>query len=123
MSRSGYSDDLSARELALYRGNVDRAIRGRRGQALLRDIAAYMDAMPVKRLEAGVLVSETGCCALGAAALYRGMDVSYVDAYDTAEVAEVFMISWPLAAEIMFINDEDWGHDPTPEQRWTYVRE
>ncbi len=37
MSRSGYQDDCEG--LNLYRGTVRRAIRGKRGQAFLRELA------------------------------------------------------------------------------------
>ena len=41
MSRSGYTDDLDAKRYGLYRGRVASAIRGKRGQRLLRDGANY----------------------------------------------------------------------------------
>jgi hypothetical protein len=37
MSRSGYSDDLENWSLIRWRGAVASAIRGRRGQAFLRE--------------------------------------------------------------------------------------
>ena len=60
MSRSGYSDDCSGRELNLWRGAVESAIRGKRGQAFLREMLVALDAMPEKRLIAGELVTPTG---------------------------------------------------------------
>jgi hypothetical protein len=55
MSRSGYIDDdwEEYQLLNLYRGNVWRATVGKRGQALLREMAAALDAMPVRELVAG----------------------------------------------------------------------
>lgn len=54
MSRSGYVDDCE--NLELYRATVERSIKGKRGQAFLRELAAAMDAMPEKVLIAEELV-------------------------------------------------------------------
>jgi len=57
MSRSGYVDDMSDEWAAIrYRGAVSSAVRGKRGQAFLREMLAALDAMPEKRLAAGALV-------------------------------------------------------------------
>lgn len=57
MSRSGYVDDMCDQwALIRYRGAVSSAIRGKRGQAFLREMLAALDAMPEKRLISGVLV-------------------------------------------------------------------
>jgi hypothetical protein len=70
MSRSGYTDDVeySWRSI-MWRGRVVSAIRGKRGQALLRDLLAALDAMPDKRLypnnfatAEGELVDGRGFC-------------------------------------------------------------
>ena len=56
MSRSGYIDDLDdPLELGRWRGRVASAVRGKRGQRLLRDLLDALDAMPEKRLVADVL--------------------------------------------------------------------
>ncbi len=51
MSRSGYSDDCD--NLQLWRQAVDRAISGKRGQAVLREMLASLEALPQKRLISG----------------------------------------------------------------------
>jgi hypothetical protein len=57
VSRSGYVDDMCDEwALIRYRGAVASAIRGKRGQAFLREMLAALDAMPEKRLTAGALV-------------------------------------------------------------------
>ena len=118
MSRSGYSDDCEF--LDLYRANVDRAIAGKRGQAFLREMAAAMDAMPVKRLIGDQLVDSSGeVCGIGAVCEARGVDVSGIDYYSPCDVARSVGIATALAAEIEWINDE---RNETPEQRWTRVR-
>lgn len=64
MGRSGYTYDDDDGMLALYRGQVASALRGRRGQAFLRDLVAALDAMPDKGLIAGDLVVEEVPCDL-----------------------------------------------------------
>lgn len=58
MSRSGLYEDDGDDPLALgrWRAQVRSAIRGKRGQAFLRDLLAALDAMPDKRLIAGSLI-------------------------------------------------------------------
>jgi hypothetical protein len=126
MSRSGYTDDCDGTELAMWRGAVRSAIRGARGQLLLRDMLAALDAMPVKRLIKGALVTADGeCCGLGAVALARKLDVSGVSPDDRDDVAAVFDIAPALAAEIAYVNDDDVFYlrgEQTPEERFLHVR-
>ena len=122
MSRSGYTDDLDDNwELVRWRGAVASAIHGKRGQALLRDLLAALDAMPEKRLISGELVTAKGeVCALGAVACARGISVSHIDPTDYEAVAEAFDISEALAREIENENDE---YSTTPENRWKAMHE
>jgi len=127
MSRSGYSDDCCGAELGLWRGAVESAIRGNRGQQFLRETLAALDAMPEKRLIASALVAEDGCvCTMGATAKARGIDTSKVDPEDRDAVARALNIAPALAAEIAFRNDEEYSwRDPdneTPERRWERMR-
>ena len=132
MSRSGYSTDLDEAALNLYRGNVERAIKGKRGQAFLQELARALDEMPEKKLIVGDLVSEDGSvCAIGAVCKARSLDVSKVDKYDPQEVGDLVGIARPLAAEIEYLNDERLVYNPrqvgwiqeTPEMRWQRMRE
>lgn len=51
MSRSGYCDDIDdTLAHGRWRAQVRSATRGKRGQKLLRDMLAALDAMPEKRL-------------------------------------------------------------------------
>jgi hypothetical protein len=123
MSRSGYSEDCE--NLGLWRGAVDRAIRGKRGQAFLREMAAALDAMPVKELVADEVVRDNEhVCALGSVALARGMDVSSLDIDNGESVGGAFGIARALAQEIAFENDDDFGTrtKETPAQRWRRMR-
>lgn len=120
MSRHDYSDDLDPLDLGRWRGRVASAIRGRRGQKLLRDLRDALDAMPEKRLIAGELMQEGEVCALGAVGLARGCDMTGVDPEDSERVAQLFDIAEPLAREIVYENDEG---RMKPEARWKYMRE
>ncbi|MBR8054202.1 hypothetical protein K6W26_22860 [Burkholderia sp. AU42008] len=130
MSRSGYSDDCE--NVELWRTTVRNAIRGKRGQALLRDLAAALDAMPEKRLITAELQDTAGdFCTLGVLGNVRGLDLKSIDPEDRHSVAAAFNIAPALAAEIVFENDENgdhWDHAhggfvfETPEQRWTRMR-
>lgn len=137
MSRSGYIDDDCDDPLALgrWRGRVASAIRGKRGQAFLRELAAEMDAMPVKELIADELIDEDGqCCTIGVLCKSRGINVSEIDPTDYDSVAKLVGIAAPMAQEIEYENDEcgdrfeqvdgQWKRvDETPAQRWTRIRQ
>lgn len=120
MSRSGYSDDCE--NLQLWRSNVDRAIKGKKGQEFFRELLAALDALPTKRLIPHELVSEDGeCCALGAVALARNLDVAAVDESEPEEVAAALGIRSMLAQEVAYMNDE-YQRLNTPEERWQRIR-
>lgn len=108
MSRSGYTDDADdIRALNMWRGAVDRSLKGKRGQAFLREIIAALDAMPIKELAADSLVTAEGeFCTLGAVGAARGMDMSTLDPEDWDAVAKAFGIAPAMAREIVFENDE-----------------
>jgi hypothetical protein len=114
MSRSGYSDDNEG--VNLWRGAVNSAIRGKRGQALLRELLAALDAMPDKRLVAGELEEDGEFCALGVVGQARGMNLAAIDTYDVESLGSKFNIAEALAREIMWVND-----DHVSETRWVEV--
>ena len=127
MSRSGYSDSCEGWALIRWRGAVNAAIRGKRGQAALQEIAQALDALPEKRLAANSLATAEGdFCTLGALGRARGMDMSSIDADDREAVANAFGIAEAMAAEIMYMNDENpffYGSSPDAgEKRWHYMR-
>jgi hypothetical protein len=122
MSRHGYSDDCE--HVAMWRGVIASATRGKRGQAFFRALVEALDAMPEKRLIAGDLETEEGSvCALGCLGQARGVDLGSVDTYDWDALGEMFDIAPQLAQETMFVNDDDlYSRAKTPEERWRYVR-
>ena len=121
MSRSGYSDGCEGWELIRWRGAVASAIRGKRGQKLLRNLLAALDAMPSKRLIEGELEADGEVCALGRLGRMQGMDMSKLDPTEPEEVASAFGVSVALVKEITFVNDE-WNWRETPEKRYEVVR-
>jgi hypothetical protein len=115
MNRSGYSDDIDPAALNLWSGAVYRAINGRRGQAMLREMIAALDALPEKRLAANAFTNEAGeVCALGAVARARGTDLTMfnlendkdLEYWQVKELATVLGVAHAFAAEVMFENDE-----------------
>ncbi len=121
MSRSAYDDDCDGWALIRWRGAVNSAIKGKRGQELLTEMANALDAMPVKRLISDELISKEGeVCALGAVAKHKGLNVEGVDPENHESVCAKFNIADALAREIAYENDDDWG--ATSEQRWERMR-
>ncbi len=122
MSRSGYGEDYEQWQENLWRGMVARAIAGRRGQALLREMLEAFDAMQDKRLIREELICDGCVCALGAVGVKRGMDMADIDPEDHEEIAVRFGIAHALACELMYLNDE-WGPCmETPEERFVRMR-
>lgn len=114
MSRSGYIYDGDCDDaLAIGRAvaAVNSAIRGRRGQALLRELLEALDAMEDKRLYPGSFATADGeYCALGVLGAKRGTKMDDLgnddEGCDPSYVGHRFGIAAALAAEIMYWNDE-----------------
>jgi hypothetical protein len=120
--------------LICWRGAVNSAIKGKRGQAFLIELRDALDAMPEKRLIAGDLKANGQFCTLGVIGAKRGLDMSGLDPDCRETVAAAFGIAPAMAAEIVFENDENdhmlirqpdgsskWGRE-TPEHRWQRMR-
>jgi hypothetical protein len=121
--RCGYTDDGEQWDLIKWRGQVASAIRGKRGQAFLRELLDALDAMPEKRLIAEALRADGEVCALGSIGAKRGVDLESLDPEDYDKLANVFGIAHQLVQEIEWINDEaSYYVAKTPEDRWAYVR-
>ena len=128
MSRSGYTDDDGSYdqwEVIRWRGAVESAIRGKRGQKTLKAILSAMDSLPAKRLIQNDLQSKTGTgdfCTLGVLGKARGINMDSIDPYNRNSVAAAFQIAPALASEIFYENDEGCWDEETPEQRFCRMR-
>ena len=129
MSRSGCDEDCDdPLAYGRYRAAVNSAMRGRRGQAFLKETLAALDALPAKRLireelqvNVGMPFHRGDVCALGAVGCARGLDMSELDPYDRDSVAAKLGIALTMACEIMYWNDEFYYRE-TPEQRFERMR-
>lgn len=126
MSRSGYSDDYdNGWQLIMWRGAVKSAIRGKRGQAFLREMLSALDALPEPRLISDALVEDGEVCAIGSVGVRRGVDMGLLDPDEPDAIAKAFGIAGALVQEIEYINDDDvysYQSGVTPEQRFIRVR-
>lgn len=124
MSRAGYYDDYDGDNWSLicWRGAVTSAIRGKRGQAFLREALAALDALPEPALVPNDLTVAGAFCTLGAVGKARGADLGAVDTYDHGSLSSLFGISEALAREIMYENDEGSYRAETPRARWERMR-
>jgi hypothetical protein len=125
MSRSGYSEDCGDAEqwqIALWRGAVTRAIKGKRGQAFLQELVDSLDAMPEKRLISNDLIREGDVCAIGSVGVKRGVALEGLDVDDYLSLAKIFGVAPALVQEIEWENDEG-GLQDDPEKRWQRMRD
>lgn len=132
-----YEEDFP-NQAALWRANVERAIKGKRGQAFLKELEEALLALPEKKLIEGRVCEMGKVCAMGALALKRRMSTgekiedalrwlgdeapmeSY--AYETAAFMEKhFKVLQCLSFEVAYTNDERRQKDPTEEARYEKV--
>ena len=127
MSRSEYVDDLDTWATIRWRGAVSSAIRGARGQALLREMLIALDGMPIKRLAKNAFADQSGdFCAIGVLGKSRGMDASEFSRLldmDINDIAKLFGVADALLREIMEENDNGTWRRETHEERWERMRE
>ena len=127
MSRSGYCEgddyDYDPWLNIIWRGAVARAMNGKRGQALLRETLAALDAMPEKKLIASELEGAEGSfCTLGALGHARGIDMSAIDPEEADQVAAAFGVAPAMVREIVYYNDEVGPFKESPEARFQRMR-
>lgn len=122
MSRCGYSDDYSDWDQIKWRGQVASAIRGKRGQAFLRELIEALDALPKKELITDILECDGEVCALGAVGIKRKLDMSNLDVHDPDTLGGAFGIAYQMVQEIEWVND-DAGYEDTNAARWQRVRD
>lgn len=147
MSRISYNepeDDADFLRVCAFEANTKRHLKGKKGQAALKELEAALIALPEKRLVYSKFVVRHGeaddigeVCALGALALKRCMDKGLTrseaikkieqDGPDpddegwgaTENTAEYLKVKVNFAWEVMERNDEYGG--PTPEERYKRV--
>lgn len=123
MSRCGYDEDCDDWQYIMWRGRVTSAIRGKRGQAFLKELVEALDAMPEKRLIKGELRTTEGVCALGCVGAKRGMNLEKLEPDNTEALVAAFGIADAMVREIEWQNDGNWYGKETPEIRWQRVRD
>ena len=127
MSRSDYTEDFCIEYPWAYicwRGAVTSALKGKRGQAFLREALVALDGMDEKKLIVGELVDKDGyACLFGTVGQLRNLDMKrFVGReVDREVVGQLFGVADAMAAEIMYANDEHWRPE-NPHQRWIRMR-
>ena len=111
MSRRGYDDAEDHLAYGRWRQAVNRALHGKRGQAMLRELIQALDEMTDTRLYPGSFATADGeFCTLGVLGAKRGTKMddlgSAEDECDIKLVGQRFGIAPAMAAEIMYMNDE-----------------
>ena len=122
MSRSDYSYELDNWSHIRYRGAVNSAAKGKRGQQFFKELLLALDAMQEKKLIAHELESSGQFCAIGVLGNARKIDMSKIDPNDIGQVSNEFDIAQALAREVVFTNDEDCLTSETPDKRWIRMR-
>lgn len=127
MGRSGYVDDgfdcpEDCWAHIRWRGAVESSLRGKRGQAFLKELLAAMDAMPVKELIPDRLEADGSFCTLGVVGNARGIDMSNIDYEDPQQLSDAFGIAKAMCQEIEYMNDEGHYYNETPAERWRRMR-
>jgi hypothetical protein len=129
-----------AGQYELWQPNVERALKGKRGQQALRDLEQALLDLPEKQLISGHLAKDGQVCTVGALVLHRRMTKGEEraailadldggtedDSYDNYErtIAEgkrvglTFTLAWELGSR----NDECY-YFATPEQRYERILE
>jgi hypothetical protein len=129
MNRSSYAEaEFCCWDVVRWRGAVASAIKGRRGQSLLKRLRAAFDAHPDKKLVANSFAADGAFCTLGLLAHHKGIDLSNINpsAVDYERLADKFDVSEALVREIMFENDEgmcpDHYSNSDEEERFVNMR-
>ncbi len=108
--RIGYSEDEDyPGQFGLWQANCNRSLKGKAGQAALRELEAALLALPDKRLTSGVYKDEDGCvCPLAALAKYKGVadaDLQADPEYDMEQVGVELGVPRLAAWKIVELND------------------
>lgn len=122
----------------LWWANTERALKGKRGKAFLRELETALVELPEKKLIEGLICKAGQVCAMGAFALKRRRDAGQKieDALKWLEdnapqegyanetgdfMSEHFGVLRRLAIHGAYVNDEEVGYHITPEARYEKV--
>ncbi len=106
-------------QFGLWQGNCKRSLKGKDGQAELKELRAALLALPEKRLIHGSLIDADGeVCAVGAYARYKGLNLSKFDPEsDTDDVGIEAGMPKLVAWKVVEMNDMELDTE-TPEKRY-----
>lgn len=116
-----YSDEEDyPGQFGLWQANCERSLRGKEGQAELRELRAALLALPEKRLiHQDLEDGQGGVCAIGAYGRHKGVDLSKFERdYDTDEVGIAGGMPRLVAWKVVEMNDVQFNRYMTPEQRY-----
>lgn len=91
---------------ALFGANVERALNGKRGQALLKEIEAALLALPSKRLIGSAICEKGEVCLLGAVAIERAMKAGKTRVEALADL-EKNAVEWGQCDEPEALDDDN----------------
>ena len=125
--RINYSEDEdSPGQFGLWQANCRRSIKGKAGQAALRELEQALLTQPEKRLISDESQNAEGeVCAIGALAKYRGIEKTEADPEDMEEVGIELGMPRLVARKVVCLNDVELGiyglNSVTPEERYERV--
>ena len=112
-------DEEFGGQFVLWEANCRRSIKGRHGQAALRELRDVLLSLPSKRLIAGALEHDGEFCAIGAYAKAKGVDLGTSTPEDDNHDAAGVKAGMPrlVAWTVVYENDEAIHYEP-PEARY-----
>lgn len=116
------SDDYEEQfnnELWFLDYNREKALKGKKGRAALKELKDILAEMLDKRLESGYLQVDGIACLVGAYAKAKGFELPEAGNYwDTIKIGQLAGLSKPLTEYFILMNDDYW-ENYTPEERYT----
>ncbi len=105
--RINYADEEDRPgQFELFQANCRRSLRGRKGQAALREFEAALLALPEKRLIKDLLAAGDDVCAIGCYAKHKGLDLTKFDPeYESDEVGIEAGMPRLVAWKVVALND------------------
>ncbi len=123
--RINYSDEEDyPGQYALWDANCRRSLKGRKGQAELRELEAALLALPAKQLIKDTLDDDDGgVCAIACYAKYKGLDLKKFDREDESDEVGIAagmppLVAWTVVELNDIIMDVVWEVADGPLNRW-----